>query len=119
MENTNKYKKDLENELTIVTDELKGLGHINPSNPADWEANAPKDTEDDADENITADNIEAYETNSALLKQLEIRFNELKVALKKIEENKFGTCEKCGKPIEAKRLSANPAAIMCIECMAN
>ncbi|MCR4334408.1 MAG: TraR/DksA C4-type zinc finger protein [Patescibacteria group bacterium] len=114
---TNKYKKLLENELKIVTDELKSVGHINPSNPADWEANPPKDKEDDADENITADNIEAYEDNSAILKELEIRFNEIKVALQKITDNKYGICEKCGKQIEIERLDANPAAVTCIADM--
>lgn len=115
--NTEKYKKQLESELAEVTTELKSVGHINPSNPADWEANAPKDTEDDADENLTADNIEAYESNSAILKQLEIRFNELKAALARIAKGTYGICEKCGKPIEDKRLEANPAATTCMSCM--
>ena len=113
----NKYKKLLEEELKTVTEELKSVGHVNPSNPGDWEANAPKDAEDDADENITADNIEAYEENSAILKQLEIRFNEIKAALNRIGEGKYGICEKCGKEIEEKRLDANPAATTCMQCM--
>ncbi len=100
-----------------MTDELKSVGHINPSNPNDWEANAPKDIEDDADDNLTADNIEAYESNSAILKQLEIRFNEIKAALDRISKGTYGVCQKCGKNIEEKRLVANPAATTCISCM--
>jgi RNA polymerase-binding transcription factor DksA len=112
-----KYKKLIEDELAAVTDELKSVGHINPQNPADWEPNPPKDTEDDADENLTADNIEAYENNSAILKQLEIRFNELKAAQKRIEQGTYGICEQCGQPIEEKRLNANPAATTCMAHM--
>jgi len=117
IKDTNTYKKLLEQELKTVTDELKTVGHVNPSNPGDWEANPPKDTEDDADENLTADNIESYETNTAILKQLEIRFNEVKAALARIAKGTYGVCEKCGKPIEEKRLKANPAATTCMSCM--
>ena len=36
-------------------------------------------------------------------------------ALKRIAEGKYGTCVECGKPIEEKRLMANPIAKGCIK----
>ncbi|MCK5059527.1 MAG: TraR/DksA C4-type zinc finger protein [Candidatus Pacebacteria bacterium] len=109
---TEHLKKKLEEELKILEGELKSVGRRNPDNPADWEA-LPESNEKFADFNETADTIEGYEENTAILKQLEIRFNEVKDALKRIEEEKYGVCKECGKLIEKERLEANPAAQTC------
>ncbi len=37
-------------------------------------------------------------------------------ALRKIREGRYGICEKCGKPIEKKRLEIIPYARICIKC---
>ncbi len=100
-------------EKTELETELKTVGHRNPENPKDWEANAVDENPASADENEHADNIEDYENNTAILKQLEIRYNEVLAALEKITAGTFGTCETCGEPIEADRLEANPAAKTC------
>lgn len=107
-----KFKEKLEKELTLLEGELKSVGRINPSNPADWEAVPPEDTAS-ADRNEVADEIEHYETNTAILKDLEIKYNEVKDALEKIKNGTYGICEKCGDKIEEDRLNANPAARTC------
>ena len=38
------------------------------------------------------------------------------VALQRIEEGTYGTCETCGKPISEERLEAIPYATQCIDC---
>lgn len=38
------------------------------------------------------------------------------LALQKIDEGSFGTCERCGEPIAGKRLEALPFARFCIGC---
>ncbi len=43
------------------------------------------------------------------------KLNEIKRALKKIENNTYGLCEKTNKPINVKRLKANPLARYNIE----
>lgn len=108
------FKSKLEEELTMVIDELKHVGRINPDNPLDWQP-IPSDisSEERSEANEVADKIEGYESNTAILKQLEIRFNELKDALKRIEDGAFGICEVSKKPIERDRLEANPAARTC------
>ena len=40
----------------------------------------------------------------------------LELALKRIEDGKFGMCVKCNKPITRERLEAVPIATMCYNC---
>jgi RNA polymerase-binding protein DksA len=37
-------------------------------------------------------------------------------AIQRIEDGKYGTCERCGNPIEAARLKALPHALLCMDC---
>lgn len=110
---TKHFEEQLKKELGAVEKELKTVGRKNPANPADWEARPDKMDVIPADSNEVADAIESYEENTGILKQLEIRFNEVKAALKRIEGGTFGLCETCQKPIETERLEANPAATTC------
>jgi len=107
------FKEKLEEELSLVEKELSSVGRINPDNKADWEAVPTLMNQDSADQNETADNMEEFENNTAVLKELEIRFNDIKDALKKIEEGTYGTCEVCGEQIEEDRLIANQSARTC------
>ena len=110
-------KQKLEEELETLKKELATVGRINPENPKDWEptAGVEAEHEHEPDPNDKADELEEYETNTAILKELEIRFNEVKDALKLIEEGNYGVCSICGKAIESARLEANPAATTCVE----
>lgn len=107
------FREKLETEKTLLESELLTVGRINPENPNDWQAVPAKMDTMNADENEVADTIEEFEGNTAILKQLEIRFNEVKNALGQIESGKYGICSICGKSIEEDRLEANPAATTC------
>ncbi len=113
MINTEYFKEKLEAELKTVEAELHTVGRKNPSNPLDWEAKEGEMNTDTAEEAEVAEGIEEYENNSAILKQLEIRYNEIKDALAKIDMGTYGICEVSGLPIEEDRLEANPAARTC------
>jgi len=117
-EQTQQHKARLEAELEVLETDLKSVGRINPENPADWEP-VPADQDlQEADPNEMGDKFEQYEENTAILKPLESRYNEVKKALKKISSGSdFGMCEVCGKEIESDRLEANPAAPTCKEHM--
>lgn len=109
------FKTKLEEELAKIEGELKTVGRINPSNPGDWQA-TPTDFETDtADRLEVAESIEQFEENTAILKELEIQLNDVKHALKKIEDGNYGLCEEDGKPIPTDRLEANPSAKTCID----
>src|SRR3989338_2128628 len=112
--NIQKFESLLMNELANLEKELKSIGQKNPSNPADWEAKPDKMDVMPSDSNEVADSIESYEENTAILKQLEIRFNEVKAALERVKDGEYGACSVCKKPIEEKRLEANPAATTCL-----
>lgn len=111
------YKEKLERELKLLEEELQTVGRRNPDNPADWEATADNKMNKghNPDQDEVSDNIEEYEIRSAILKDLEIRFNNVKNALARIDADKYGRCDICEKEIEKERLEANPAATTCIE----
>lgn len=117
MENIN-FKKKLEDEFALLEEELESVGRKNPDNEKDWEARSTITEILPNDEEEVADKLESYEGNNSILTQLEIRYNEVKAALEKINSGKgFGICEVCGEAIDPARLEANPAASTCIKHM--
>ena len=70
----------------------------------------PADSEDQA---IELENHEALE----LIRKTETReIHQIEAALKRISEGTYGTCAKCGEPIDPRRLKALPTAATCISC---
>lgn len=110
---TTYFKEKLDKEFAQIQTELQSIGRANPDNPKDWEATPEKMDTLTADETELADSLEAFEGNTAILKQLEIRYNEVKAALERVAQGKYGLCEKGGEVIERERLEANPAATTC------
>jgi RNA polymerase-binding transcription factor DksA len=117
--NTEHVKQKLQSELAVVEAELKSVGVQNPQNPGDWEATERQMDvmSATADSNEAADKQEEYVENRAIVDQLEIRYNSINRALKKIETGTYGMCEVSGHPIEEDRLEANPAARTCKQHM--
>lgn len=116
-QNTEHYKNKLEKELKLLETDLKTLGRINPENPKDWQATPPETNTLGAEKEELAEQTEVYESNTAVLKQLEIKYNEVKEALARTYDGTFGLCNVCKKEIEDDRLEANPAAKTCKEHM--
>ncbi len=112
MNDVSSYKATLEEERARLEAELKTVGRKNPSNPGDWEA-VPEETGQEPDQNDAADMIEGYEANTAILKELETRYNEVGAALTRITDGTYGICSIGGEPIEEERLQADPAATTC------
>jgi DnaK suppressor protein len=111
---TQRFKDKLEAELATVETELTSVGKKAPS--GDWEG---KETELETmsplqDSNEAADKIEELDINRGINDTLEIRYNEIKAALARIEDGSYGKCSECGMDIEEERLEANPAAKTCI-----
>ncbi|MBU6323633.1 MAG: hypothetical protein KGI41_02575 [Patescibacteria group bacterium] len=108
------FRIRLEEEKARLENELASVGRKNPSNPNDWEP-VPQDTELESDPSDVADQITGYEDNTAILKDLEIRYNLVLDALARIEKGTYGICRVDGKGIEKARLEADPAATTCKE----
>jgi RNA polymerase-binding transcription factor DksA len=54
------------------------------------------------------------EKNAALIAVLEIRMQDIQMALRSIEKGSYGTCARCGKQIEPARLEVKPDATLCL-----
>jgi DnaK suppressor protein len=113
---TQKFKKLLEDEASTLVEEMNKIAQINPdSKMEDWEAKGGNEGVGQADPNERADAQEEYELNNTILKDIEVRYNNVKSALERIENGTYGKCEECGELIELDRLEANPAANTCKE----
>lgn len=108
------YKRKLMEELALLEKELESVGRKNPENPLDWEAVQTDKDIDVADITELGDSMNEFEGNAAILKQLEIRYNEVKDGLERIEKETYGLCRICQKPIEEERLDIHPSASTCI-----
>lgn len=109
------FKQKLVEERDLLRKELETVGRVNPDNPADWEPKASNTEFLATDPNEVADSIEDLEQNTGILKQLEIKWNDVQGALERIEKGTYGVCEISGEPIEHERLEANPSARTCLE----
>ena len=70
---------------------------------------------DSEDQAIELENQEALE----VIGRTEItEIHQIEAAIKRISEGTYGTCAKCGEPIDPRRLKALPTAAMCISCSA-
>lgn len=107
------FKEKLEAEKKLLAGELEKVGRRNPDNLSDWEAKPEVKDSSQADENTLADSIEEYEENMAIVNTLESRYQDLRVALEKINNKTYGLCEVCKEEIDEKRLEANPSAREC------
>jgi len=114
---TQKYKEKLEEELKLLEKELSELGVHNPNNPSDWIAKKPEENISPADETEVADTVDDIQINNAIVNDLEVRYNNVKLALDKIEKGTYGICEIGGEEISEERLNANPSARTCKEHM--
>ena len=110
-----KYQKLLEEEKSKLEAELALIARKNPSNPEDWQVKAPQMNTMVSDQSEVADMYEEIEIQTGLEYQLEERLNKVKAALERIKSGAYGICIQCGKPIEERRLEANPIAKGCIE----
>ncbi|MEN3331291.1 MAG: hypothetical protein V7641_656 [Blastocatellia bacterium] len=45
------------------------------------------------------------------------RLQQVLAALQSIDDGTYGICIRCGKPIDPRRLDADPAAMTCMECL--
>ncbi|MDQ4097819.1 MAG: TraR/DksA family transcriptional regulator [Actinomycetota bacterium] len=55
------------------------------------------------------------EKDLSILENVEAELADVEHALRRIAEGTYGTCEACGRPIDADRLEALPAARLCVD----
>ena len=102
-------RKRLEVERRNNLDQIESLKKNDPfADPEHASDNAAVDT--DVREQTGHDTIEAE------VKDLQKRSTEIDNALKKINKNQYGNCERCKKPVLEARLKLIPEASFCIDC---
>ncbi len=107
------FKKRLEQERTLLEEELRSLGVRDEHTPGGWDA-ISSDTDGAATEqDEVADRIEEMEGNEGEINELSIQKKNVDRALIKIEGGTYGTCEMNDEAIEEDRLEANPSARTC------
>ena len=100
-EKLKEYKLKLEKERTLILGEIK-------------DAEKPVDFGDDIDHgDEESDQTEEVGNRLAVAEDLKKRLEDVEEALRKIQEGKYGICEKCGKEIEEEILDIDPESRLC------
>ena len=103
MRNIKSIKKQLEQrlrELGARVDEIEG--DLRTPRSASWEDRATE--------------IEGDEVLGALEGSAVGEIDDIRAALKRIEDGSYGVCSRCGEDIDERRLKALPYATVCIQC---
>jgi len=109
-----KSKKVLEKEKSTLEKELESFATKDKNLKDNWDVK--RTNIEDADMEERADESEEYDNLLSLEHSLELKLRNVNIALEKIKGGGYGTCEKCGKEIEEKRLLAYPEAKLCMKC---
>ncbi|MDD5590151.1 MAG: TraR/DksA C4-type zinc finger protein [Candidatus Portnoybacteria bacterium] len=108
-------KKALEERKRKAEKELESIAKKDPKMKGDYDARFPdfglsQSTDEDALE------VQAYENNLSVEYALEIRLQKINQALEKMTNGTYGICDKCGQPIDERRLLAMPETTTCTKC---
>ena len=108
----NERKEELIQKKTELEEQLGSIVKIDRPN-TEYDAAFP-DFGDKEDEN--AAEVATYQKNLSLEEDLKFSLSRVDNALKAINNNQYGVCEKCGKEINIDRLKAFAQATVCMEC---
>lgn len=103
MQNTKKIRKQLQERLQALGAKVEEIeGDLRTPRSASWEDRATE--------------IEGDEVLDALEESAVAEIDEIRVALKRIEEGTYESCARCGEKIDRKRLEVLLYATQCIQC---
>jgi DnaK suppressor protein len=114
--NLDKIKKELEAKRDLIEKELQQFAKKDEKLKGDWDTKFPKFNGSSASQEEAADEVEEYVTKLPIEHNLEMRLQDINLALEKIKKGTYGRCEKCGEPIPEERLKVYPEARFCLKC---
>ncbi len=111
-------KEKLEEQKTSIEAELGKFAKKDENLKGDWDTKFPK-----ADGGIgsqvledAADQVEEYVNLLPVEHNMELRLQNINLALEKIKKGAYGKCENCSKKIAKERLKIYPEARECGKC---
>jgi len=105
-------EEKLEHQLKSFAKEDTGIKH-------NWKSTFPEfDGSEIGDSKleVAQDEVEEYMNRLSVEHTLEIKLKNVKLALERLGENKYGKCAKCNKEIALDRLKVCPEAKFCLNC---
>lgn len=112
----NKLQKQLQAKKAQLETQLSEFATKDPNLKDDWDTKYPRVPEGNLEE--AADEVEEYSTNLHVEFTLETHLKNITSALERLEQGKYGICEKCNNAISSERLSVSPEVRLCMQCNA-
>lgn len=110
-----KIEAKLKEKKTRLEGELASFTQKDAKVAGDYDTKFPDfGTNQSSDEEATE--VATYGNSLPVEYALELSLAEVNKALDKIGKGDYGNCEKCGQPIDPKRLEAMPEAKNCVKC---
>ena len=112
-----RFKKILEQQKTDIEKQLKSFAKKDPHLKGDYDTEFPDlGAHQSTDE--MAQEVTLYESSLPLEHTLELKLQDINLALEKIAQGKYGICGDCKKEIPLERLKTKPEAKFCVVCKA-
>lgn len=112
------FEKKLKEQKNILEGELSRFAEKDENLKGDWDTKYPHSNSGAGGQALedAADQVEEYSNLLAIEHNMELRVQDINLALDKIKKGKYGKCEKCGKDIDKERLAIYPEARFCVKC---
>jgi len=114
-----KQKEKLKENKKALHEELSRFAEKDPKIKGNWKSRFPEFNSSETGGSrleIASDEVEEYLNRLPVEHAMELKLQNIELALKKIRNNKYGKCDKCGKNITQDRLEACPEAHFCVKC---
>ncbi len=109
-----KTKIRLEKEKNALEEQLREFAKKDKIRKGNWDSRYPNFHGSNLEEE--ADEVEQFESLVAIEHTLENKLSDINAALEKMEQGKYGSCEKCQADISPERLDAIPETKICDKC---
>lgn len=112
-------REKLEREKATTEKTLAKFAKKDENVKGDWDTRFPKfDGSESGSAALekAADEVTEYGNLLPIEHNLEIKLENINLALEKIQKGKYGICEKCGQEIEEEKLRISPETKLCLKC---
>ncbi len=112
-------KQKLEKEKIAIEEQLKKFATKDEHMKGDWDTRFPKldsNVSGSASLEAAADEVEEYSTLLPQEHSMELKLQNINLALEKTKNGQYGVCENCKKEIPLERLNVSPESRLCLNC---